>query len=148
MKVSNAKKIILKKYKCYMLYMIFFFTNTFIIKKYAFPVKNNLCIYYLILFVFIIIYKKEWFIRYVSTCGWWFDMFNFHQRAASLCYLHVCFLSESHKFSPSQSHNPAVLSSAVVHQHTRFKPPWTCMKGRGTGDWGMMGNDWKRVSQL
>lgn len=44
-----------------MLYVIydFFFTNTFIIKKYAFPVKNNLCIYYLILFVFIIIYKRS-----------------------------------------------------------------------------------------
>lgn len=45
---------------------------------------------------------------------------NFHQRAAA-CYLYV-FPSESHEFSPSQSHNPAVLSSAVVQQHTRFTP--------------------------
>lgn len=113
------KKIILKKYKCYMLYMIFFFTNTFIIKKYAFPVKNNLCIYYLILFVFIIIYKKEWFIRYVSSCGWWFDMFNFHQRAASLCYLHVCFPSESHESRCAQlcCRSPAHTLQTTLNMH-------------------------------
>ncbi len=32
------------------------------------------------------------------------------------------FLSESHEFSPSQSHNPSVLRSAVIQQHTRFSP--------------------------